>query len=237
MLVGLEKWLEANNELADWVSGIGSLLAVVVALGGYWLVERHRQFDEKKRRQDAAYQIAFKLSALASDAHVTHRLLNPPEKTTEDWLSEQDPMEICGKLHISIGATEPVCRDLNEAEQNLLMSLKEEDFLMDFSEAFARNQSIEAGLKEYTRRRDAITATLPAPAQFRGQIGSFDLTQEEVQQIYPALVACSSLVQSMRVLSKTNIEQLSSLSEKYRPMMSGHFPKLHVHTIQLNAET
>lgn len=235
-LLGFKIWLEANKELADWVSGIGSLLAVIVALCGYWLVERHRKIDDRKRRQDAAYQVAFKLSALASDAQVTHKLLNPPGKTVEEWLAEENPLEICGKLPISIGGTDPICRDLSEAQQNVLMSLKEEDFLMDFSEAFARNQSIDAGLKEYARRRDAMAAMLPSSSQFQGQIGSFDLTEEQMQKIYPALIACSSLVQSMRKLSKMNVEQLTSLSEKYRPMMSKHFPKLHIHTIELVAD-
>lgn len=219
--------------MAEWVSGIGSLLAVIVALGGYWIVERHRKDDAKQQRQNAAYQIAFKLSALASDAKVTHKHINPEGKTPEEWLQITDPMEICGTLPVNIGSSEPICRDLSENEQNLLMSLKEEDFLMDFSEAFARNQSIEAGLREYASRREAIMSMLPPPTQFQGQVGSLFLSPQQVAEVKPHLIACATLVQSMRELSKQNVEQLSKLCDNFQPMMRKHFPKLHIHKIEV----
>lgn len=222
--------------MAEWISGIGSLLAVIVALGGYWLVERHRAHDEQSRRQAAAYQIAFKLSALASESNVTHEHLNPPGRSSEDWLAENDPMVICATLPINISSAESISRDLSEAEQNLLMSLGEEDFLMDFSEAFARNRSIEAGLLEFNRRREEITKMLPPPTSFAGQVGTLTLTQTQKSQVMPHVVATSSLVQSMRALSKQNVEQLDSLSERLTPMFKRHFPKLHVHKLEKSPE-
>lgn len=219
--------------MAEWISGIGSLLAVIVALGGYWIVERHRKDDTKQQRQNAAYQIAFKLSALASDARVTHKQINPEGKTPDEWLLVTDPMEICGTLPVNIGSSEAICRDLSDSEQNLLMSLREEDFLMDFSEAFARNQSIEAGMREYAARREAIMAMLPPPTQYQGQVGSLFLNPQQVAQVQPHLIACATLVQSMRGLSKQNVEQLSGLCDKFQPMMSKHFPKLHIHKIEV----
>ena len=68
-----------NNEkydggsAADWVSGIGSLLAVIAALFGYFLVEKKHSKDDRNKLQGHIYQIGFKLSTLASEVRTTVR--------------------------------------------------------------------------------------------------------------------------------------------------------------------
>lgn len=218
--------------LADWVSGIGSLLAVVVALGGYWLIDWRRKNDDRQRRQDAAYQIGFKLSSLASDAYVVHKALNPHGKSEEE-LNAETFMETCGYLGEQVGFEHPLVRDLSESEQNLLMRLKEENFLMDYSEAWVRNQSIRAGMLEYKVRREALTGMLPPPVIVNGQIASVDLTQDELMRIQPHLIAAGTLVQSMRALSNINIEMLGRLGCGFHPMMKKHFPTLHIHKVEI----
>jgi len=214
--------------MAEWVSGIGSLLAVIVALGGYWLSDRQRKREEEQRREDAAYQIGYKLSGLASEAQVIHQDLNPHGKTDEELASETDPMQICGTLQPKVGHNDTMAKDLSETEQNLLMRLKEEDFLMDFSEAFARNQSIRAGLLEYKMRREAITPLLPTPVIVNGEVVSFDLTKDQYLALQPHVIPAASLVKSMRELSKVNTEMLAGLCRKFHPMMKKHYPKLHI---------
>jgi hypothetical protein len=220
-----------RGPMADWVSGIGSMLAVIVALAGYWLADGQRKKEANERRQNAAYQIGFKLSALASEARVILGDLNPLGKSDEELAAETNPMDVCGALQPKVGYHETSARDLSESEQNLLMSLREEDFLMDYSEAFARNQSIRAGILEYKIKREAISAKLPTPVATRGEIASFDLTKEDLLRIGPDLIAAASLVRSLRALSRINMDQLDDLGRRFTPMMTKHFPKLHIHRI------
>lgn len=221
--------------MAEWVAGIGSLLAAIVALAGYWLAERQRAREEAQRRQDAAYQIGYKLASLASEARNIKGDLNPQGKTDEELAAETDAMEICGNLQPKIGFNDTMAKDLSESEQNLLMCLKEESFLMTFSEAIARNQSIRAGLIEYKVKREAIMAMLPPPKIINGAVASHFLSQEELMKIHPHLIATGTLVQSLRALSHINVEQLAYLCREFCPMMKKHYPKLNVHKIELDA--
>jgi hypothetical protein len=221
--------LEAGT-WADWFSGTMSALAVSVALAGYWFASSQNRRAEKQTRQNAAYQIGFKLSALASETRGVTGDLNP-QKMSEGELALQNPMETCGTLAPKVGFNDTMARDLNETEQNLLMLLKEENFLMDFSEIFARNNSIRAGLLEYKVRHEAIAAMLPTPVQVAGEVISLDLTQEQLLKIQPNLIAAASLVNSVRFLAKINVEMLTNLTDKFHPMMTKHFPDLHIHKI------
>ena len=225
-----------GGSLADWVSGIGTMLAVFVALGGYWFSEWQRRRDEKQRQQDAVYQIGFKLSSLASEAHNTLIDLNPREKPLDDLMAETDPMEICGMQEASVGYDAGMVKDLAENEQNLLMRIKEEGFLMDFSEAVTRNNTIRAGLQEYKIKREAIMSMLPVATVINGQIASHDIPQEDMMRIYPTLIQAASLIQKVRTMARINVNKMRELGTRYQPMMSGHFPKLHIHKIEFEAE-
>lgn len=218
--------------MAEWVSGVGSLLAVIVALAGYWLVERQRYLDETQRRQDAAYQIGFKLSVLSSEAAIMHEALNPLRKSDMELAEETVPMQICSYLQPKIGFDDALARNLSETEQNLLMRLKEEDFLMDFFEAYARNQSVRSGILEYNMRRDALTTSLPCPTGVEGEEISFELSSQELMTLQPRLIAAATLAQSVRALSRINTLQLARLGQKFRPMMQKHYPDLHIHALE-----
>ncbi|TMJ19543.1 MAG: hypothetical protein E6G92_07140 [Alphaproteobacteria bacterium] len=221
---------------ADWVSGTGSLLAVIVALGGYWLIERHRKRDETQRHQDAAYQIGYKLASLSSEAHNLVIELNPHGKSDDDLAAESD-MDICGGFSAQAGSSESLIRDLNDAEQNLLMRLKEEDFLMTFSEAVALGLSLRAGLAEYKAKREALMAMLPPPVDVSGEMAGHDLTQQQILSLQPQMIQAASLVRSLRALATINVKRLRKLGVDFRPMMLRHFPKLHIHEIQIVKDT
>jgi hypothetical protein len=45
------------GSLADWVSGLGSLAAVAIALAGYWIIARHRAADRRQSERATAYEI------------------------------------------------------------------------------------------------------------------------------------------------------------------------------------
>lgn len=224
---------KSESNLADWFSGIGSMLAVFVALGGYWWSERQKKKDDDARRQGYIHQISFKLSTLASEAAMAKKDLNPYGKTDAQLSLETDPFEIVGTFSPNVGYDDTMVRDLATDEQNLLMLLKENDFLMDFSEAVARNESIRRGLLEYKARRDAVLSMLPPPQMVNGKVVSHMLTQQQKLELSPWIIPLGTVVLSSRALAKENVELLARLCNAYKPMMTKHFPNLNIHTIEM----
>jgi len=224
------------GSLADWVSGIATVLATIVALTGYFWADNQRKREEKQRRQDSAYQIGYKLAALISDAVSTHRTLTPEGSTLEDWEHVTDPFVIVGAQQPIIGTRTSMTRSLTETEQNLLMSLREEDFLMRMDEADAQNASIIEGLAEYKTLHAAIMAKLPPPVAIEDQSATLALTTQEAKALFTYVTPASSLIQMLRKRSKENVETLKKLGKDFHPMMNKHWPDLHLHKIEETTE-
>ncbi|NWK96693.1 hypothetical protein DM806_13690 [Sphingobium lactosutens] len=227
---------EAKDEggsLADWVSGIGSLLAVIAALFGYFLVEKKHRKDDREKTQGQIYQIGFKLSTLASEARTTLRDLNQKSLPIDELLAEDDPFVICGSQAGVIGYDRTMVRELSDAEQNLLMLVKEENFLMNFAECVARNETIRGSFVEYGKRRDDVLARLPPPEQASGQVGSVGLTEAQRLSIFPYVVPTAMAMRQARYLAKLNVDMVVQLCEDFMPMMKRHYPKMHIHKIEL----
>ena len=235
-----------TSSLADWVSGIGSMLAVIVALAGYWILHAHRKGDqriaaevraaeEERVRQGIVHQISLKLSALTSEANTTHADLIPAGRTEAELATMLDPRQLTGEFNPNVGMELTMARDLAVDEQNLLMLVKENDFLMDYTEALARHEAIRAGILEYKAKREAVMAMLPPPQMVHGQMASHVLTDAEWLALAPYVIPLSSLLVSTRMLSKQNIELLARLCASYKPMMAKHFPQLNIHSIEMTA--
>lgn len=222
-----------GGSLADWVSGIGSMLAVFVALFGYFLVEWQRRKDAREKIQGQIYQIGFKLSTFASEARTTMRDLNSKGLPLDKLLAQEDPQIIIGTQAPVLGYDRTMVRDLSDEEQNLLMLMREEEFLMNFSECVARNESVRSSFVDYGRRREEILERLPKVAAFKGQAGSYDISREEFTALMPYMVPASFLVRQARYLAHLNVEMITKLCDDFMPMMKRHYPKLHVHKIEL----
>ena len=142
-------------------------------------------------------------------------------------------MVICGTQGAAIGYDASMVRDLSDAEQNALMLIREEEFLMNFSECVARNESVRSAFVEYGRRREDIVSSLPTPDVFTGETGKFELTQAEYKDLLPKLLPATSLVRNARYLAKLNVDMVAKLCEEFMPMMKRHYPNMLVHKIEL----
>ena len=105
---------------------------------------------------------------------------------------------------------------------------------MDYSEALARHKTIRAGLLEYKSKREAVMGMLPPPKIVDGQMVSHFLDDAEWLALAPHLIPLSSLLVSIRALSKQNTDLLARLCESYKPMMTKHFPQLNIHSIKMD---
>jgi len=222
-----------GGSTADWVSGVGSLLAVIVALFGYFLVEKKHRKDEREKLQGQIYQIGYKLSTLVSEAGVTVRDLTGRRMRPNALMGADHPFIVVNSQPPVLGYDKTMARDLSDAEQNLLMMIRAEEFLMEFSECVARNESIRSAFVEYGVRREEILADLPTPDSINGAIGSFETTPERINELMPRLIPAATLVVQARELAARNMEMLTALCRKFKPMMEKHFPDMHVHAIEI----
>lgn len=224
---------EAGGSAADWVSGIGSLLAVIAALFGYFLVERKHQRDDREKTQGQIYQIAFKLKLLIDESGGAVLDLKGAKIQPNEFMALDHPLAVVMAQFPTIGYDKTMVRDLSDAEQNLLMILREENFLMDFSEAVARNASIRSAFVEYCDRREELQAELPTPDSTNGEMGSFETTPQRVNELMPLIIPAAALVIRSREMAAENVKVLTALCKRFKPMMQGHFPKMHVPEIEI----
>lgn len=228
-----DKW--ESGTIADWVSGAGSLLAAIAALYGYFLIENQRRSDAKDITQGHIYQIGFKLSTVASEVHTVLRDLNSQGLPRDELLAQKEPLWVVGLQGPATGYDRSMVRDLTDAEQNLLMMVLEEEFLMEFSEIVARNDSVRLAFMEFSRRREELLTYLPPPEQWNGQVGTFGLTPPQALALMPKLVPAATLMIQARQLAAMNVDAVIKLCARWKPMMDGHFPKMHVHKIEVVA--
>lgn len=237
-----------STSVADWISSIFTAGAVGVSLGTTWLTSRQRRQDmenaaqlradeERSRQQGIVHQLSFKLATLASECLNTHRDLNPHQKSPEDLAKETDPFEIVGTFSPKVGYDDTIVRGLATDEENLLMLLKQDDYLMDFSECLARHESIRRGLLEYKSRRDVVLTLMPPPQIVNGQIISFFPAKHQMFELAPHFIPLGTLVVSSRQLSSVNVEMLARLCKEFKPMMTKHFPGLNIHSISMEPTT
>jgi hypothetical protein len=220
------------GSIADWFAGIATLLATGVALFSYRWIDRQRMKDERQRRQDSAYQIGYKLATLMTDAITAHKALIPNGTTLEELKKIDNPFELVSQQQPAVGFGSIMARDLTDTEQNLLMSLREENFLMDMSETFARNETIREGIGDYKLKHEAITAMLPPPIETSGQMASLELTQQQQNALWPYFMPAATLLTSMRDLSELNLVMLRRMGQGFHAMMHKHYPDLHIHKIE-----
>jgi hypothetical protein len=225
------------GNVADWVSGLGSFAAALVAVGGYRWSERQRQNSEREREQAAAYQICSKLSDLASDAHTTLGSLCARENAAQFWLTVSDPIEIVSAQAPIIDTPSTNSHSLIDVEQNLLLSMKEEDFLMDYSEAVKRNEVIKRALQDYASRYQFVFSMLPKPRAIEGEAIILDSDAAELKAVYPYALQAASVVQQARRLSIQNTEVLDRLATNFHPMMTKHFPNLHIPRLEMTPKS
>lgn len=219
-----------GSSVADWAG----VWAVIIAAAGYFTVEWHRRKEDRKRDQDIAYQILNKVSLLLNDARTTLNTLSPNGYSAEDLQAITSPFQIVGMQQPVIGFSSSMTQNLSDAERNLLLRLREEEFMMDFTECFAQNAAVHDGIVEYTERYEALHPYFPPvidhwPGYQTREYQDYD----SMADAYPHFYTAASLIKTVRRMALRNVRMMTDVAQRYRPLMEKHFPKLHIHTIEI----
>lgn len=207
-------------DVSSWIASIGTMLAVFVALGGYWWSERQRRNDRKAVDLGHALQVGFKLTVLFADARHIHEHLF--QNSTADDINDRSLLWRRLQPELSMEAlTGP---QLNAAEQNLLITLLEAEVLMQMTEVASRNQIIRKAMVEYRLKREDLQERTPPPVDKQDNFGVFEMHPKDVLSLSPWTSVLEGLVIEMRKLSILNVNATNELNDKYTTMMRKHFP-------------
>ena len=206
--------------LADWISSIGTMFAVFVALGGYGLSECQRRKSLTAANLGHALQIGYKLTVLNADAKHVHQHLFK-NATIED---QNERSLLWRKLQPELGMEAMTGPQLNSQEQNLLIILLEAEILMAISEVSRRNEIIRKAMSEYRIKRELLQEKSPPPVEFSGSVGVFELSGNDVLRLSPWTAVLEDLVIQMRNLTVINFEATKALNVQYTAMMRKHYP-------------
>lgn len=212
--------MTAGATWAEWIASIGTMLAVFVALGGYWISEWQRRKDSKAAQLEHALQIGFKLSLLHADAKHVHDHLFKNATLDE----QRERSLLWRRLQPELGMEALTGPQLNAAEQNLLISLLEAELLMQLTESASRNLIIRRAMAEYRIKREAIQEKTPAPIEYGDNVGVFELSGSDILRLSPWTSVLEGLVIDMRGLAITNLNASRNQVELYKTMMRKHFP-------------
>ena len=212
--------LEPGSQ-ADWFSGTMSALAVMIAVGSYGYSELRRRREDNRRDIVTIRQIAIKLLRVVNGIHDIHRHV---------WEGVQEPLaggqdELWRRTYPLVGLQQEPGLSLDAAEINLLIEMKQPDFLMELMLLTSRYQSILSSMMEYKVRHEAIHAMLPAPVAVEGQIGRHALNEEQYLRLQPYSIQLEMLLQSVRGMTQENVEMGERLVDQFTPMTSSYFGK------------
>ena len=209
---------------ADWISGIGSWLAVVVALGSYWWADRQRRIEQFEAKMASANQIGVKLhDLLGRSKTIYNHLFAPYEGPKLSSFTQEE--EIWRQIKALVGLSEQITSDLTPEEHKLLLEINEIDFMTRFSLAWQRHQSVVLSMREFYIKRDVVQALMPAPTEMDGDVGRHWLTVEETMRFRPHSVALEMMIRTTRDIAKENYTDLQALAKRFHPTMKRHFPK------------
>jgi hypothetical protein len=209
------------GSVADWVSGVATAAAVIVALSGYGFLEWQRARDRRDAQRTAGRQIGIKLARVLNGTHDIYRHLwalyeGPP-------LGGEGASELWRTIHPLIGLEHEPGLILNAAETDLLLNLDATDFMMELMLATGRYQSIVSSMKDYAVRYEAMYQMMPPPVAMNGVIGQHHLSQQDYLRLRPYSLQLETIIQALRAMTAENVEICKKLAEQYHPLMKGYF--------------
>lgn len=205
--------------ILDWVTGVSTAIAVLVALGGYGFLEWQRRASQKVARRSSGHMIGIRLFRILNQTCDFERHFT---KSNESVAIEESP-HLLPPVHPLIGIRVDPNVTLSADEISLLIEMLETEFLSDLMLAASIYESIVLSLNEYRDRYEALYRMLPAPVSMDGKSAAHLLTREEILAAQPYSIQVFNLMGELRQMTFENVERCKKLGARYHPMMKERF--------------
>lgn len=203
---------------ADWVAGLATLAAVVVALRGYKFAEWQRQQALREERRKHVHLLGTKLAEMSNDAwaialHFKECLdRNPKSKT------------VLPRVFPLIGDSPPDRFLLSLDETAILIESNNAEFMTTYSEAVRAQIIIHRTMEEYRHRYDALRAVMPTPVDVVGIAHTYDMTNEQIRAILPSANLLNDLLAGVADIIRTQTSRCAVLCSQYHGIFKASFP-------------
>jgi hypothetical protein len=214
------------GSLADWVSGLGSLAAVVIAMWGYWLVSRQRAQDLRQTERAIAYETIaivqeFTNNILTIQKHisVSRNDLSVPEKHLHFRI-----------LNPLIGLSSEGDVRLPSGSAELLVKANAAALWNDAVLAANHNRALVSILKEYRDLWAETMARLPPPAEL--PVGGLRMRTESAafDALKPDLIKLDAIVGALEEQVADAAKLAHAVARDIGPVLKAYFnePILHL---------
>ncbi|USQ99538.1 hypothetical protein [Sphingomonas aerolata] len=227
------------GSLADWVSGLGSLAAVAVALNGFRIVEGHRASDranlEAARAEAAtaadkavAYELAAAIGNMSNNLIVLRNHVRNESRTVEVALGGVVRARY-QTLTPLVGLSEEGNISLPTGTTELLIKADAAPFWNDVMLLSNSNRAITSIMKQYNMLHEAYILTLPPPTSFVGAMGHITGEPDELRKVEAHMVRLHSVVISLADQIVRTDELQRSVAEQMGPIMTRYFKGRFLH--------
>lgn len=206
------------GSLADWVSGLGSLAAVAIALCGYWVVARQREADRRDRERAVAYELVAVLMELSNNVLTIRKHIRQ---------ARNDMAIPSANLHFRI--INPLIGLSSEGEvrlppgsAELLIKASAADLWNQAVLLANHNRALVSILKEYRGLWAETMARLPPP-DFTSSPGKFRTKTSEFETVKPELIKLDAIVASLESQSDEAAALAQSVADAIGPILKSYF--------------
>ena len=207
------------GSLADWVSGLGTLAAVLVALCSFWVVERQRAKD----RHDAELGVAYELAAIL--INIANNIL----ALEKHFVTERNDISVgTGRSALQFKVLNPLIGLSNEGEMQvppgttkLLVKAGAVELWNDVLLVVNQNRALSSIMKDYRDLWVATMAKMPGPMSFAGSTGHISASRDDFLSIQPLLIKLDAIVGALEVQIPAAVNLIKSVTGRIGPTF-GH---------------
>lgn len=216
------------GDLADWVSGLGSLAAVIVALLGFRVVANQRAADKRDAEKGVAYELVATVLDMGNHIRAIEKHLNEQRNDMVVKIGEK----VVAKFRV----LNPLIGLSNEGELKLPIGSTELMFKAGAVELWNdvrllanRNRSLTSLLKDYQQIWQGVIDQMPTPEGFTGTVGHIAADPAAFDAVRGDLVRVDSVIEALDAQVKDTGKLLTRVAGQIGPVMKKYFDEPFLH--------
>ncbi len=214
--------------LADWVSGLGSLAAVIVALYGFRVVADQRAADRRDAEKGVAYELVATVLDMGNHIRAIEKHLNEQRNDMVVKVGDNVVARFRG-LNPLIGLSNEGDMQLPGGTTELLFKAGAIELWNDVRLLANRNRSLTNLLKEYQRIWQGVIDKMPAPEGFTGTVGHIAADPAAFAAVRGDLIRVDSVIVALDDQVKDTGKLLTRVAGQIGPVMRKYFNEPFIH--------
>jgi hypothetical protein len=207
---------------ADWISGIGSLAAVVVALGGFKVVARQRAEDARRAEEAVGYDLMAAVHGIGNNVKALRLHVCTARNDIVIRPSGGEPI-VYRSLSALIGLSSEGDVQLPAGATQLLVKAKAIPLWNDLLLLASQSRALTTIMKEYRELYQQAMPLFPLARSFTGKIGHIQADDSEFSKVRPSLIQIDSIVGALEEQTAATDELSDRVTQEIGPTLKNYF--------------